>query len=102
MGYANEFQVYVGRPAGQKYKKVILTLTGKLAGINNHDYFDRYFNSVDLHQELLNRKLLGCGTVKRMVKLKGLPKQMSKRKPKKGEAPVRELSTLENQNSGSV
>ena len=93
-GYANEFQVYVGRPAGQKHevglgKKVILTLTEKLAGKNNHVYFDRYFNSVDLHEELLKRKLFGCGTVKRMVK--DLPKQMSNRKPKKGEAPVRKL-----------
>ena len=107
VGYTNEFQVYVGRPAGQKHKvglgkKVILTLTEKLVGKNNHDYFDRDFNSVDLHQELLKRKLFGCGTVKRMVKLKGLPKQMSNRKSKKGEAPVRKLSTLVNQNSGSV
>ena len=85
-GYANEFQVYVGRPAGQKHevglrKKVILTLTEKLAGQNNHVYFDRYFNSVDLHEELLKRKLFGCGTVKPMVK--DLPKQMPNRKLKR-------------------
>ena len=84
VGYANKFQVYVGRPAGQKHKvghgkKAILTLTEKLAGKNNHDYFDRYFNSVDLHQELLKRKHLGCSTVKRMVKLKGLPKHVKQK-----------------------
>ena len=68
-GYANEFEVYVGRLAGQKHevgleRKVILKLTEKLVGKNNHIYFDRYFNSVDLHQELLRGKLFGCGTVK--------------------------------------
>ena len=57
-GYVNEFEVYVGRLAGQKHevglgKKVILKLTEKLVGKNNHIYFDRFFSSVDLHQELL-------------------------------------------------
>ena len=51
-GYANEFEVYVGRPAGQKHevclgKKVILKLTEKLVGKNNHTYFDRFFDSVN-------------------------------------------------------
>ena len=93
-GYANEFEVYVGRPAGQKHevglgKKVILKLTEKLAGKNNHIYFDRFFNSVDLHQELLRRKLFGCGTVKRNVK--NLPIQMANKKPKRGEPAVPKL-----------
>ena len=80
--------------AGQKHKvgqgkKVILTLTEKLTGKITMTILTNI--SIDLHQELLKRKLFGCGTVKRMVKLKGLPKQMSNRKPKKGEAPVCEL-----------
>ena len=84
VGYANEFQVYVCRSAGQKHKvglgkKVILTLTKKLAGKSNHDYSDRYFNSVDLHQELLKQKLVGCSTVKHMAKLKGLPKHVKQK-----------------------
>ena len=92
-GYANEFEVYVGRPAGQKHevglgKKVILKLTEKLVGKNNI-YFDRFFNSVDLHQELLRRKLFGCGTVKRNVK--NLPVQIANKKPKRGEPVVPKL-----------
>ena len=74
-GYANEFKV--------------LKLTGKLAGQNNHIYFNRHFNSVDLDQELLRRKLFGCGTVKRNVK--NLPRQMANKKPKRGQPAVPKL-----------
>ena len=43
-GYTNEFKVYVGRPVGHKQEvglgqNVVLSLTEKLAGKNNHIYF---------------------------------------------------------------
>ena len=43
-GYTNKFKVYVGRPVGHKWEvglgqNVVLSLTEKLAGKNNHIYF---------------------------------------------------------------
>ena len=50
-GYVYEFEVYVGNPHGVAreiglVKKVILKLSEKLRGKNNHVYFDNYFNTV--------------------------------------------------------
>ena len=57
-GYACEFQVYVGCPPGVKTKVglgkgIVLELTEKLIGTGSHTYFDNYFNSVGLQEELL-------------------------------------------------
>ena len=52
-GYVHEFEVYVGKPHGVERevglgKKIVLKLSEKLRGKNNHLYFDNYFNSVEL------------------------------------------------------
>ena len=68
-GYVHEFEVYVGKPHDIARevglgKKVVLKLSEKLRGKNNHVYFDNYFNSVELQERLLGMGLFGCGTVK--------------------------------------
>ena len=59
-GYACEFQVCVRRPPEVKIedglrKQVVLELTEKLVGKRSHIFFDSYFNSVGLHEKLLER-----------------------------------------------
>ena len=85
-GYACEFQVYVGRPHGVRTevglgKRVVLDLTQKLAGKRSHIYFDNYFTSVQLLQELLSRNLYGCGTIKSIAV--GLPEVMRVQRAKR-------------------
>ena len=87
-GYVHEFEVYVGKPHGVARevglgKKVVLKLSEKLRGKNNHLYFDNYFNSVELQEKLLGMGLFGCETVKSILKY--LPPQMSNKKSKRGE-----------------
>ena len=89
--YVHEFEVYVGKPHGVARevglgKKVVLKLSEKLRGKNNHLYFDNYFNSVELQEKLLGMGLFGCGTVKSILKY--LPPQMSNKKSKRGKPPV--------------
>ena len=93
-GYVYEFEVYVGKPHGVARKvglgkKVVLKLTEKLRGKHNHVYFDNYFNSVELQENLLENGLFGCGTVKSILKF--LPPQMSNKKRKRGDLPVPKL-----------
>ena len=78
-GFANEFQIYVGKPAGTQRevglgKKVVLALTEKIQHKHHHVFIDNYFNSVELIEKLLERNLFGCGTVRSNVK--DLPQQM--------------------------
>ena len=93
-GYACEFQVYVGRPPGVKTlvgpgKRVVLELTKKLIGTRSHMCFDNYFNSVGLQEELLERQLYGCETVKSNVI--GVPEMMRVKKRKRGDPPPLKL-----------
>ena len=78
-GFANEFQSYVGKPAGTQHevglgKKVVLALTEKIQHKQNHVFIDNYFNSAELIEKLLEINLFGCGTVRSNVK--DLPQQM--------------------------
>ena len=87
-GFLNEFDVYVGKPPGKEReiglgKKVVLKLTRNLSGKNHHVFFDNYFNSFELQEELLARRLFGCGTVR--GNSKHLPIPMSSNKSKHGE-----------------
>ena len=93
-GYVHKFEVYVGKPHGAARevglgKKVVLKLSEKLRGKNNHLYFSNYFNSVELQEKLLGIGLFGCGTVKSILKY--LPPQMSNKKSKRGEPPIPKL-----------
>ena len=86
-GYACEFQVYVGRPHGVRTevglgKRVVLDLTRRLAGTRSHIYFDNYFTSVQLLEELSARNLYRCGTVKSIAV--GLPDEMRVTRAKRG------------------
>ena len=62
-GFVNEFDVYVGKPPRKERevgpgKKVVLKLTRNLSGKNHHVFFDNYFNSFELQEELLARRFL--------------------------------------------
>ena len=86
-GFVKEFDVYVGKPPGKEHeiglvKKVVLKLTRNLNGKNHHVF---YFNSFELQEELLARRLFGCGTVRGNSKY--LPIPMSSNKSKQGEPP---------------
>ena len=99
----NEFDVYVGKPPGKECeiglgKKVVLKLTRNLSGKNHRVFFDNYFNSFELQEELLVRRLFGCGTVRGNSKY--LPTPMSSNKSKYGEPPKVKLNYL-SQNSGN-
>ncbi len=79
-GYVSNFEVYVGKPSGEGGrevglgKNVVKRLTNQLQGKNHHVYFDNYFNSVQLHEELNEVGTYGCGTVR--ANSKGLPEAM--------------------------
>ena len=45
-------------------KKTVLKLTEKLRDKHYHVYFDNYFTSIELLEELLQRETYGCGTVR--------------------------------------
>ena len=55
-------------------RKVVERLTTHIRGKNHHVFFDNYFNSVVLHENLLANGIYGCGTVKSSAK--SLPNQM--------------------------
>ena len=72
-GFCFNFDVYLCRPTGPRGmkaqesalgKKTVLKLTEKLRDKHNHVYFDNYFTSVELLEELLQRETFGCGTVR--------------------------------------
>ena len=97
-GFVNEFNVYVGKPPGKEReiglgKKVVLKLTRNLSGKNHHVLSDNYFNSFELQEELLARRLFGCGTVR--GNSKHLPIPMSSNKSKHGEPPKVNLNPSE-------
>ena len=82
-GYCFDFDVYLGRPTGpggaearevQLGQWTVLKLTEKLRDKNYHVYFDNYFTSIPLLEELLRRGTFGCGTMR--SNRKGLPQDL--------------------------
>eukprot|EP00112_Aurelia_sp_Birch-Aquarium-sp1_P003705 Seg1416.9 transcript_id=Seg1416.9/GoldUCD/mRNA.D3Y31 product="PiggyBac transposable element-derived protein 4" protein_id=Seg1416.9/GoldUCD/D3Y31 len=78
-GYCSNLSIYLGKPLqGKKetdlVKKVVLDMAKDLEGEYNHLYFDNYFNSVSLLEELLDKKLYGCGTMR--SNRSGLPAEL--------------------------
>ena len=82
-GYVSQIDVYVGKPVGGQRdvdlgRKVIRKMTKNIEGKHHHVYFDNYFNGVKLHEELVENKLYGCGTVK--ANAVGLPEPMRQKR----------------------
>ena len=68
-GYCCDFSAYLGKPSdGEREKdlgkKVVLQMTESLRGQYNHIYYDNYFSSISLLEELLERRIYGCGTIR--------------------------------------
>lgn len=67
-GYFWRFEVYTGKQ-GDKVQKglgaqVVKSLTQELKGKNFHVYFDNFFNSFDLLNDLVLDNIYACGTAR--------------------------------------
>ena len=68
-GYVVNFDVYLGRKAGFQREyglgyDVVTTLVRPYLNKNHHIYFDNFFSSVKLFDDLLKKKTYACGTVR--------------------------------------
>lgn len=85
-GYIHEFQIYVGKPEGQRGRvseeglggRVIKDLTSSIKNKNHHIYMDNYFSSPKLFEDLLKDGIYCCGTVR--SNRKGLPEKLKNTK----------------------
>ena len=67
-GYFHTFQVYTGKEdSGEKQlgQRVVKDLTRLLKGKNHHVFFDNFFTSEQLLQDLLDDGILACGTARK-------------------------------------
>jgi hypothetical protein len=86
-GYNYNFEVYVGRNAGEDGRhpavglgeNVVLTLTEPLALMGYHVYIDQFFTSPTLLYHMLQRRMYVCVTV--MPNRRGFPRDLAKTKP---------------------
>ena len=72
-GYVHEFQIYVGKPEGQR-GRVSEDLTSSIKNKNHHIYMDNYFSSPKLFEDLLKDGIYCCGMVR--SNRKGLPEKL--------------------------
>ena len=98
-GYISELEIYVGKKGNKTEhglgRKVVESLTEKLAGKHHHVYFDNYFSSIPLFLSLAKRDLYGCGTL--ISNRKGFPPQL-RPKLKKGLKNRGDSIVLQNKN----
>jgi hypothetical protein len=103
-GYVLGFNIYTGKdscldenisldPVVTTTTKTVLTLASKCNVLDKGHtiYFDNYYTSPELLEELLYRDTLCCGTVR--SNRKGLPKSVTSAKLKKGECCFRRKFT---------
>ncbi|XP_050532911.1 piggyBac transposable element-derived protein 3-like [Daktulosphaira vitifoliae] len=94
-GYICEFQIYTGKTDSVENnlgKRVVQDLTQNIKNKYHCMYFDNFFTSLGLVEELLQDGIYGCGTVR--SNRKGLPKnQLSDKKFKKGDSEGRVSTT---------
>ena len=66
--YFSHFEVYAGKKGNsveQGLRAVIKTLTSDLKGKHHHVYFDNYFTSLVLLEDLEKDEMYACGTARR-------------------------------------
>ena len=69
-GYVCNYDIYLGKPLTSSRgevglaTKVVLHLTEPFQHCNRHVYFDNFFTSVNLVEELLRRGTYACGTLR--------------------------------------
>ncbi|XP_008189097.2 piggyBac transposable element-derived protein 4-like, partial [Acyrthosiphon pisum] len=94
-GYICEFQIYTGKTDSVETtlgKRVVQDLTMNIEGKYHNVYFDNFFTSLELMEELLQDGIYACGTVR--ANRKGLPKiQIQDKKLKKGDSEGRVSTT---------
>ena len=65
-GYISEFEIYTGKEGDQPTRNlgenVVKKLSQTLVGGNYHLYFDNYFTTIPLLQQLLQDDIYACGT----------------------------------------
>ena len=67
-GYFHTLQVYTGKEgSGEKQlgQRVVKDLTRLLKGKNHHVFFDNFFTSEELLQDLLKDDIFACGTARK-------------------------------------
>ena len=67
-GYFQKFQIYSGKEGSREVDlgaRVVKTLTDHLHGKFHHIFFDNFFTSLKLLQDLGDNGLYGCGTVRK-------------------------------------
>lgn len=93
-GYTYNVRVYCGKEDTTDSKghshKVVMKLSEGLIDEGRTIYADNFYSGIPLVKELLDRKTLYCGTLR--SNRKGLPKEITAKKMKKGE-----ICGLENQ-----
>ena len=75
--YFSKFKVYTGKQEAREVglgEHVVKTLTRGLEKKNHHVFFDNFFTSVNLLEDLEKDGIYGCGTVRRHRK--GLPSEL--------------------------
>lgn len=68
-GYLCNFSIYLGRPDGGRREvdlctKVVLAVSEPFHFTNRHLFFDNYFTSITLVEELLKRGTYACATLR--------------------------------------
>ena len=68
-GYVANYDIYLGKPSSDRGEvglatRVVLDLTEPFQHCNCHIFFDNFFTSVPLIEELLRRGTYSCGTLR--------------------------------------
>ena len=92
-GYFSKFQVYTGKEGNRVEhglgERVVKTLTAELQGKHHHAFFDNFFTSVKLVEDLLANGVYSCGTARK--DRKGFPPTL-----KQAKLPTRYKTCIEN------
>ena len=83
-GYFSNLSVYTGKEVIKREEglctKVVKNLTTELKGLHHHAYFDNYFTSLSLIEDLLKDGIYTCGVARKDRKY--FPPQLSEAKLK--------------------
>ena len=82
-GYFHTLQVYTGKDGSAEKKlgqRVVKDLTRLLKGKNHHVFFDNFFTSEELLQDLVEDGIFACGTARK--DRKGFPEELKRVKLK--------------------
>ena len=83
-GYFSRFEVYTGKKGNTTEHglgaRVVKTLTSDFKGKHHHVYFDNFFTSLQLLEDLEKDQIYACGTARK--DRKGFPEMLKKAKLK--------------------